>query len=442
MHARFEYIINNLILLYYIIEGWVITVANKEPNNQEDEEKKRIVFFFLIVTSVIFGFCVLPEIYEQYDKEPVVVYTLSKEQLEGYGYTEKESFTVDIWDSEAADDTGNTRNAKSLTTEKKSESLTSEFTSVTVSFPLDINSASADELKMVKGIGEVTANKIVAYRGINGYFYSLGELLNVDGIGKKKLASLNGYLYIDYDSLPETLPYVSELNNDIIVSEYEHTVVTTVPPEYTEMTVTVAETTTTEDDFVMETEEFITETDVETEVTDLWDLFSESYNLFKLTESEYYPNFPIELNSASVKDLTYIKGIGESTASKIVEYARTVGFTSVEDLLNISGIGKSKLEVIRPYVFVDPVYPTYVAETGGPDVSSETFPIEASHEIYKVNINTCDKNDLMQLPGIDEALADDIIELREQIGYFVNIEELSFALSNEKLSKIWNYVFV
>ena len=39
-------------------------------------------------------------------------------------------------------------------------------------------------------------------------------------------------------------------------------------------------------------------------------------------------------------------------------------------------------------------------------------------------------------------LADNILELRAQIIYFKNIEELSFALSNEKLSEIWDYVYV
>ena len=147
----------------------------------------------------------------QCDKKPVVVYTLSKEQLEGYGYTTKENLDIDIWESDELDDSKNLgNNALDVTTVEISDSITSENTQITVIFPLDINSANVDELIMVRGIGEITANKIVEYRGINGYFYSMDELLNVDGIGKKKLTALNGYLYIDYDSLPATLPYTWE----------------------------------------------------------------------------------------------------------------------------------------------------------------------------------------------------------------------------------------
>lgn len=421
-------------------------MENKEPNNKEDEDKKRIIFFFLIAASIILGFYIFPEVYAQYDDKPVVVYTLSKEQLEGYGYTTKEGLNIDVWESDNADEYGNLRSTAVAVTETVAvtDSLTSEFTQVTVSFPLDINSASVEELTMVKGIGEITANKIVDYRGINGYFYSMDELLNIDGIGKKKLDALTGYLCIDYDSLPETLPYAFE--SSIYDSETNNVIITTVPPDYTEMTVTVVETEITTEDIVMETEEFITDTDKEFDMEeyDVWYSYHENSNMFEITESEYYPNFPIELNSASLKDLTYIKGIGESTANNIVQYAKNTGFTSVEDLLNVSGIGKSKLELIRPYVYVVPCNTT-TCETDFSDSQSLTQTselTETSYQIYKVNINTCDKNDLLQLPGIDESLSDDIIELRTQIGYFKNIEELSFVLSNEKLSEIWNYVFV
>lgn len=418
-------------------------MENKEPNNREDSEKKKSILFLLIAASVVFGFFVFPVLASQYDKDPVVVYTLSKEQLEGHGYTTKEGSDIDIWESDELDDPqGLGNNTFEVTSVGISDTIVSENTQVTVIFPLDINSASVEELVMVKGIGEITANKIVEYRGINGYFYSMDELLNVDGIGKKKLTALNGYLYIDYDSLPETLPYTPEQE---YAHEAETVAVTTVPYDRTEISETLVRSAVTTEDFVMYTEEFITGTDdeFETEYTDYdyYDWYSENRHLFETTETEteYYPNFPIELNSADIRDLTYIKGIGESTAEKIVEYARNVGFTSVDDLLNVSGIGKSKLELIRPYVNV------VSDSTAGFDTVSSEEPVtstETSFEIYRVNINVCDKSDLMQLPGIDETLADEIIELRNEIGYFKNIEELSFAVSNEKLSEIWDYVFV
>lgn len=439
MHAYFEYTIC-IYFNFLLYHKGRILVENKEPNNNDDD-KKVTIFFFLIAASIIFGFFIFPNIYEKYDDKPVVIYTLSKEQLEGYGYTTKGNLDTDIWEDDNADDSYNLGNTETEFTETVlvTDSLTSEYTRVTVSFPLDINFANAEELMMVRGIGEITANKIVDYRGINGYFYSMDELLNIDGIGEKKLAALKGYLYIDHELLPETLPYTPEFN--IYNDEDSTIIVTTVPPYNNETVITVVGTEATTEDFIMETEEFVTDIDKEFE-TDNYEVqysYPENFNVFDITESEYYPNFPIELNSASVKDLTYIKGIGESTANKIVEYARNIGFTTVDDLLNISGIGKNKLESIRSYVYVVSYTTTYESEFSSTQSLTQS---ETSYNTYKVNINTCNKDDLMQLPGIDETLADDILELRAQIIYFKNIEELSFALSNEKLSEIWDYVYV
>lgn len=414
---------------------------NKEPNNQEDEKKRNkfIALIFLIPVIVAMFY---PVISEKYETVPTVVYTLSKEQLEEYGRTTKAGLNDGIWES---DDNADSTTVVTIPETTVPDSETSDSTKITVIFPLDINSASVEELMMVRGIGEITANKIVDYRGINGYFYSMDELLNVDGIGKKKLAALKGYLFIDVESLPETLPYFQDVsyydNNDAVT-------VTTIPIQYTDMTVTAVKSAITTEDFVMEIEEFVTGTDDEfiTEDLDFRYSYSESSDLFEITETKYYPNFPLDLNSCDANDLTYIKGIGTSTANKIVEYARTVGFTTVDDLLNVSGIGQSKLETIRPYVYVVLDGITTTAVNDITNIASEETSSQndtaTTYEIYKVNINSCEKSDLLQLPGIDESLADSILEFRNTIGYFKNIEELSFVITNEKLSEIWNYVYV
>ncbi|MBD5145008.1 MAG: helix-hairpin-helix domain-containing protein [Ruminococcus sp.] len=411
-------------------------MEEKDPNKQEDGFNKHILFAALITIITVVSFGVIPDLCNKYESKPVVVYSLPKGQTNdetAKGYSDEEIFeSDDIANSAYEEPKDSLIVSGTMPTQN-----TSESTSVTVYFPLDVNSASVEELVMVRGIGEITANKIVEYRGINGYFYSMNELMNVDGIGNKKLAALNGYLYIDLDSLPETLPNVHEFTYE---SETEVPVVTTVPPTHSEEVTVRVMTEVTTEEFVMETEEFVTDLDgeFETDIVNTEGSYSEDQDLFNMMETEYSPNFPIELNSADARDLTYIKGIGESTANKIVEYARNVGFTSVDDLLNVSGIGQSKLETIRPYVYVISAGMTGIIND---DMESQTLS-DVSAEIYRVNINTGSKSDFMQLPGIDENLADEIIELRSTIGYFKNIEELSFALSNEKLSGIWNYVYV
>ncbi|MBW3092294.1 helix-hairpin-helix domain-containing protein [Bifidobacterium sp. 82T10] len=55
---------------------------------------------------------------------------------------------------------------------------------------IDLNTASAEELQTIKGIGPVTADRIIAYRKQIGRFSSVDQLLEVKGIGAKTLAKI------------------------------------------------------------------------------------------------------------------------------------------------------------------------------------------------------------------------------------------------------------
>ena len=61
----------------------------------------------------------------------------------------------------------------------------------------------------------------------------------------------------------------------------------------------------------------------------------------------------VNLNTASVDDLTGLPGIGPSYAKRIVEYREKNGpFKRVEDLLNVQGIGEKTLEKLRDRITV------------------------------------------------------------------------------------------
>ncbi len=49
---------------------------------------------------------------------------------------------------------------------------------------VNINSATAEELKTLNGIGEAKAEAIISYREENGAFRSIDEIMNVTGIGE------------------------------------------------------------------------------------------------------------------------------------------------------------------------------------------------------------------------------------------------------------------
>jgi competence protein ComEA len=55
---------------------------------------------------------------------------------------------------------------------------------------VNLNTATAEQLDTLPGVGPVTAQKILDWRGTHGAFSSVDELLEVDGIGEKTLADL------------------------------------------------------------------------------------------------------------------------------------------------------------------------------------------------------------------------------------------------------------
>ena len=65
-----------------------------------------------------------------------------------------------------------------------------------VSFPLDINQVDSEALQALPGIGEVLAGRIISYRDENGPFSSPDQLMNVEGIGEKRLEAILDYITI------------------------------------------------------------------------------------------------------------------------------------------------------------------------------------------------------------------------------------------------------
>jgi competence protein ComEA len=62
--------------------------------------------------------------------------------------------------------------------------------------PVNLNTATAQELETLPGIGAKTAELIVAYRTKNGAFKKAEELMNVKGIGEKSFLRIRALVVV------------------------------------------------------------------------------------------------------------------------------------------------------------------------------------------------------------------------------------------------------
>jgi competence protein ComEA len=68
-------------------------------------------------------------------------------------------------------------------------------------------------------------------------------------------------------------------------------------------------------------------------------------------EGEAGLNGTVNVNTATLEELTLLPGIGESRAQAVIETRkRRGGFKSVDDLMEVKGIGEASLERLRPHV--------------------------------------------------------------------------------------------
>ena len=67
--------------------------------------------------------------------------------------------------------------------------------------PVNINTATSEELQQVPGIGPATAEKILQMRKSYGAFKSVDDLLAIRGLGAKRLEKMRKYLTVGKPAL-------------------------------------------------------------------------------------------------------------------------------------------------------------------------------------------------------------------------------------------------
>ena len=139
---------------------------------------------------------------------------------------------------------------------------------------------------------------------------------------------------------------------------------------------------------------------------------SNEYNNKQEFKPKKAENLPvIEINKATAKELTQIKGVGEFYAKNIVEERKRLGgFSNIEQLLSIYGMTEEKLQAMKQQIHID---------------TTLCLP--------KVPLNSADSVQLADVYIIDTHLASRIVRYRERLGGFYNSTQLLeiFSIDDE-----------
>ena len=72
--------------------------------------------------------------------------------------------------------------------------------SCTLAGKLNINTADVKQLTMLLGIGEKTAENIIAFRTQQGNFKAVDDLIKVKGVGEKTMEKIRDYIILEGES--------------------------------------------------------------------------------------------------------------------------------------------------------------------------------------------------------------------------------------------------
>lgn len=170
----------------------------------------------------------------------------------------------------------------------------------TVTFPLELNAASAAELEQLPHIGAVLAERITAYRDQIGGFSNREQLLEVEGIGEATLYEIYDLLYLENETFPEPEPEPAESPAPAAAPQPAETA-----PPATEPLAAAAPAVT----------------------------------------------FPLDLNQATTAELEKIPEMQPELAEKIVAFRLQIqAFSSVYELLYVDGMTEAYFVQLRDYV--------------------------------------------------------------------------------------------
>ena len=141
----------------------------------------------------------------------------------------------------------------------------------------------------------------------------------------------------------------------------------------------------------------------------------------KWESAKTIPHAKLNLNNLDSIQLQNIPGIGNKTASRIVQYREKLGgFSHIHQLREVYAIDSNRFLQIEPYLYVDKT------------------------NIKKLNINNLEIKELIKHPYIDYYLAKSIVTHRQNHGKYNSVEDIKKAvlIYDELYQKIVPYLAV
>ena len=152
---------------------------------------KRLLIFLLFLVGV-HSIAITPISLQEYRDRPITVTIDGEVEHPGTYSLERYSTVQDLLEDAGLTEQADTSVLNEMITLRDHDTLT--VPGKTEEKKISINTATAQELCTLPGIGAATAERIVKFREENGLFAQLTDLMLVSGIGEKKYEQLKDWI--------------------------------------------------------------------------------------------------------------------------------------------------------------------------------------------------------------------------------------------------------
>lgn len=104
--------------------------------------------------------------------------------------------TLEEYNSSKAESSSSSGIYNTVDSKEAEQTTKSRQAATAVSFPINLNTCTIEELMLIDGIGEAKASAIIEYRSYIGGYTSVEQIKNISGIGDSVYEQISPYLCV------------------------------------------------------------------------------------------------------------------------------------------------------------------------------------------------------------------------------------------------------